>query len=223
MPQPNNRRLIAEALITTAVFIALLRLVLVAPVSFLRNNASIILTLLAIYGPVMILRWRKRPIDFLERSRADVRRALVVLFWSVVIIYPLFLIGAHFGAAILFGAKIQSPVAFWPGWVSIGVQTLLVAMPEEFFFRGYVQTTLDRAFGKPWRLFGAQLGWGWLVTALVFAFAHSVMFYQWWHFAIFFPALAFGYLRARTGGLIAPTGFHALANLVMWWVTMNYR
>jgi membrane protease YdiL (CAAX protease family) len=36
-----------------------------------------------------------------------------------------------------------------------------------------------------------------------------------WRLATFFPGLLFGWLRARTGGVVAPAVAHALSNLLL--------
>lgn len=105
----------------------------------------------------------------------------------------------------------------WPAQplMLVGYHVFFVAIPEEFFYRGYLQTRLDETFGFRWRLFGADLGWGWVLTCLLFAFGHSLVEPQWWHFAIFFPSLVFGWMRARTGGIVAGALFHAWANIMV--------
>jgi membrane protease YdiL (CAAX protease family) len=49
----------------------------------------------------------------------------------------------------------------------------------------------------------------------VFAAGHSIVQFQWWHFAIFFPSLVFGWMRARTGQVVAGAGFHAWSNVTV--------
>lgn len=95
----------------------------------------------------------------------------------------------------------------------IGYHLFFVAIPEELFYRGYLQTRLDEVYKPKWRILGADLGWGWLITCVIFAFGHSIVQFQWWHFAIFFPSLVFGWMRARTGGILAGALFHAWANI----------
>lgn len=90
-----------------------------------------------------------------------------------------------------------------------------VAIPEEMFYRGYMQSRLDDLWAPRWEIFGARLGPGWLLTCLVFAAGHSLVIFQWWHFAIFFPALVFGWLRARTGHILAGAFFHAWCNVLV--------
>lgn len=97
----------------------------------------------------------------------------------------------------------------------VGYHLFFVAIPEELFYRGYMQSRLDQAFPPRWRLLGAKVGPGWLLTCLLFAFGHSLVDVQWWHFAIFFPSLVFGWMRARTGGILAGAFFHAWSNVTV--------
>ena len=94
-------------------------------------------------------------------------------------------------------------------------QIFFVAIPEEFFYRGYMQTRLNEVFHRPYLLGGAAFGAALWVTALYFAFGHSLVVLRWWHPAIFFPGLLFGLLRERTGGVLAPAFFHAACNLLV--------
>jgi membrane protease YdiL (CAAX protease family) len=97
--------------------------------------------------------------------------------------------------------------------VLVLVQVLVVALPEELFYRGWMQTSWVRsAPGRSVRVLGASLGGGFLATQLLFAAGHLVVL-QPWRLATFFPALWFGWLRERTGGLTAPVVAHALSNL----------
>jgi membrane protease YdiL (CAAX protease family) len=92
-------------------------------------------------------------------------------------------------------------------------QLLLIALPEEAFYRGYLQTRLDDAWTPRWRVLGATLGPGVLVSCAIFAVGHVITIPNAARLAVFFPALAFGWLRARTGGIGAALVFHALCNL----------
>lgn len=104
----------------------------------------------------------------------------------------------------------------------IGYHLFFVAIPEEMFYRGYLQSRLDEVWVPKWRVFGADLGPSWLITSVVFAFGHSLVQFQWWHFAIFFPSLVFGWMRARTGGIIAGAFFHAWSNITVAYLDTIY-
>ena len=44
---------------------------------------------------------------------------------------------------------------------------LFVGFGEENLYRGYMQSRLNEAFGRPYRFFGVPFGWGVFVTALL--------------------------------------------------------
>ncbi len=92
-------------------------------------------------------------------------------------------------------------------------QLLVVALPEELFYRGWMQTSWARAApGPARRVLGADLRRGFLATQVLFAAGHLVSL-QPWRIGTFFPGLLFGWLRERSGGLAAPVVAHALSNL----------
>lgn len=93
------------------------------------------------------------------------------------------------------------------------LQLLVVALPEELFYRGFVQTAWARTAPERGVTFlGARLGAGFVWTQVLFAAGHLVTL-QPWRLGTFFPGLLLGWLRARTGDLAAPVVFHALSNL----------
>ena len=172
--------------------------------------------------PILVLWKRDRPIDFLDRNIKSFLKSFLTFLIAAVIIFPPFLGLAHLWQIII-GGKQGFQAAPYPGWLNMTLfQLLLISLPEEFFFRGYFQSTIDLVFPKKWRFLGVDFGWGLVITAGVFAIAHTAVSYQWWHFSIFFPALLFGYLRLRTGSITAPVLFHAAANILMDWFTKSY-
>jgi len=95
----------------------------------------------------------------------------------------------------------------------VAYQIFFVAIPEEFFYRGYLQTRLNELHPRRFTVLGVRLGWGAVVANLLFAFGHSVVQLQWWHFATFFPGLLFAWARERTGGVVPGALFHAFCNV----------
>ncbi len=90
---------------------------------------------------------------------------------------------------------------------------LVVALPEEFFYRGYIQSRLRDAWPKGRVFLGARLGPAFWLTALLFGVGHLAIF-ETWRLAVIFPALLFAWMRERTGTIIGATLFHASANLL---------
>lgn len=93
-------------------------------------------------------------------------------------------------------------------------QVVVVALPEEAFFRGYLQTALDHAWPRRIRILGAEVGVGLLISSALFAIGHLATVPNPARLAVFFPSLVFGWLRARTGGIGAGVVFHASCNVL---------
>jgi membrane protease YdiL (CAAX protease family) len=107
-------------------------------------------------------------------------------------------------------------------------QLVIIALPEEAFYRGYIQSRLDEAIpGFGWRrdpttgertplrpsVLGTTIGPALFITSAVFAIGHFATIREPARFAVFFPSLAFGWLRYRTKGVGAGIAFHAMCNL----------
>jgi membrane protease YdiL (CAAX protease family) len=111
--------------------------------------------------------------------------------------------------------RVEATRDLWWLLTFIVIQLGLVALPEEHFFRGYLQGRLDARWGTPWRLLGAQVGWGLPASALAFALLHPILIPGVDRLLVFFPALLFGWLRARQGHLGAAVLVHAGCNLLL--------
>jgi uncharacterized protein len=107
------------------------------------------------------------------------------------------------------------------GWAFL---LIMPGLAEELVFRGVYQSLLNRVFGKPWRLAGAEFGWGLIITAILFAGsnglvavdaqlnAHVVL-----HAAIAPVLLSFvsGWVRERTDSVWPCVFGHNLSNIVI--------
>ncbi len=102
--------------------------------------------------------------------------------------------------------------ARFPEWVVD--QLFVVALPEEFFYRGYLQTRLRDAWPEGRTVFGVRLGKAFWVTAILFALGHLAIF-QVWRLGVFFPALLFGWMREKTGSVLGAALLHACCNLLV--------
>ncbi len=151
-----------------------------------------------------------------------VRDALRAVGWAVLLgalLFPPFIIAY---------GKLWAPQrAFvWrlpPDWFDrVAGQVLVIALPEEAFFRGFLQSALDGRLRARYRLFDAELGPGLLVSAAIFAVGHVLTVPQPGRLAVFFPALVFGWLRARTGGIGAGLAFHAACNLLSTMLALGF-
>ncbi len=83
---------------------------------------------------------------------------------------------------------------------------------EEIFFRGYIQSRLNEGFGRPFRTWNTHWGWGLIITALLFGIIHAFNpnGTPWWSVWTFVGGLLFGFLREKTGSILAPATVHGI-------------
>jgi membrane protease YdiL (CAAX protease family) len=92
-------------------------------------------------------------------------------------------------------------------------QLVVVGLSEEFFFRGYLQTHLNAAYGRPYRFLGAPWGRGLIYAAILFGLCHIVTG-DLTRIRVAFFGLFAGWLRERTGTIAVPAAYHGVANLL---------
>jgi uncharacterized protein len=138
-------------------------------------------------------------------------RALLFALVVAAIIFPPFVIGfrVYWHVAMPFHFRLPPSIAN-----EVLGQFVIVALPEEAFYRGYLQTALDDTWGTPVTFLGAKLGWGLVASSAIFAAGHFLTEPNPARLAVFFPALLFGWMRARSGGVGAGATFHMLCNVL---------
>lgn len=101
------------------------------------------------------------------------------------------------------------------------LQILCVALPEEFFYRGYLQTNLLKFFkNRPkWARFAPGLAI--VLASVCFAIAHLPSGGP-IRLLTFFPGLLFGFLRYKSGGLCGAIFCHAMCNMMMLILNVHY-
>jgi membrane protease YdiL (CAAX protease family) len=127
------------------------------------------------------------------------------------VVFPLYAMGFYWwnepatGFSLAFPPNISSFVL---------AQLIVIALPEEAFFRGYLQTALSDLTAKRQRVLGVELALGpWVVQAALFGAVHFMVEPHPARLAVFFPALLFGWTRAWRGGIGAAIALHAMSNL----------
>jgi hypothetical protein len=142
------------------------------------------------------------------------RSTVVALAWALGLAL-VFFVPFYMGWRLWWAPKVPFAlhVALRDALNEIMGQILVIALPEEAFYRGYLQSRLDEAWPRKVRILGAQIGISVLVASLIFALGHLATIRQPVRLAVFFPSLLFGWLRARTGGVGASIAFHAMCNL----------
>lgn len=95
---------------------------------------------------------------------------------------------------------------------------------EELLFRGYIQSRLNAAFERSFRFFGVKLGWGIVMASALYGVMHVLNvgglisghweLKWWWGFWTFFGGLVLGFVREKSGSIIAPTMLHGLPQAI---------
>lgn len=185
----------AKPLLVFVAVVAAIRLSLfLPPASFL--SPSLLAAALFLYAPLP--RYRRRGFPEWARVR-NIGRSVAFLA---------LLAGAGAVAFFLF-VRLPLPPAISPyhGTVPLTAamaahHLLLVALPEEVFFRGYLYDAFEEAGWEPV-----------LPVALLFAIGHFVIAPSAFRLLTFFPALLLGWGRKGSGNVYVPTAVHYLYNL----------
>ncbi len=183
----------------------------------LADNQGGITALFFLVAPWLVLRRRGLdPADFALNADRPGRSVLVSLV-AALAIFPLYGLGFAVWAHLLDG--VTADWAALPGtawWLRLFlVHLVVVAIPEEAFFRGYVQGRLAPLFTRRVRILGVSFGWHVVVASALFAVVHLVAIPAPFRLAVFFPGLLFGWLRERTGSVLAPALLHAASNVLL--------
>ena len=198
-------------------------------VPFIGDNLQAFIAAVFIYLPVWLTRRRGLDIADYGFTMRPLARGLALAAGSAAIVFPLFLVGFVVFYRLACGGALEALAppglcARWDGWpdavrgpadlpVSILAQLVVVALPEELFFRGYLLGRLEEALPPRRRFLGGGLGKALLLSALLFALGHVLVDGNPRRLAVFFPGLLFGWLRSATGSILAGTLVHAASNL----------
>jgi membrane protease YdiL (CAAX protease family) len=185
------------------------------PAAFLvpkRPNQLAVTTIIA--GEAMIFAAAYGAALFMARIEAresgayglPIRNAFGKKFWQGMLI-GICEISLIVGCMALFGAYSFGPLAFHGAkileWGALWlVAAVLIGLPEEFLFRGYLQHTLAEGIGF----------WPAAFTlSLLFALVHGTNPGESWSGIanIFFTGLVWAFALRRTGSLWLPVGWHA--------------
>jgi membrane protease YdiL (CAAX protease family) len=241
LPEPDHKRRpgTGEPLLAYAAAIALAVTLfwLSRQIGFVQQIMQGAIACAFLFGPQLAARMSGRPFDPQSAGITvhPIGRGLRVLALALAVTWPAFILGffAYYQTVCPSHAPLHALARnFAPacsewhglaGWhfrlpddflVLALAQILVVAVPEEIFFRGYLLSRFEERWPSKRRFFGAAVGRPLLLTSALFALGHFLVDLQPVRLAVFFPALAFGWMRARSGSIAPAAVFHALCNLL---------
>lgn len=170
---------------------------------------------LLFWGVPVVLSDRRRANLGALGWRTPTARDLAWGLGAIAVVLPLFVIGyAWWNGALarLPHARLvlhEQPILFPL------TQLIVVAAPEELFYRGFLLDRLTRRFPGGPRALGVTVGPAFWLTALLFGLGHFLVDLRPGRIFVCFPATLFALLRLRTGGLGAGILFHAACNVTI--------
>ena len=195
---------------------------------------SALVAVLFLYGPMAIAWRRGEDLDDYGFHAAPVARGLVTAGAAIGAIFPIFCVGyfafyeTACGSQLLAHLVPKNMCSHYAGWAGVhapaitldflkfcAVQLLVVALPEELFFRGTLLKLLEQRFPPKHRILGGGVGLALVISAAMFALIHLPKDGDPRALATFFPGLLFGWMRSSTGSILASTVTHGCSNILI--------
>lgn len=211
----NRRRLLLEALsVYIGIHVVFKILILFRNAPWVEKYLNVIVSVLLLYTPLLFIFIRKENIKRFGLTLDRLGQSVRAFFILVAIFFLPYGIGYFFYYKFFIGSVESFHLAL-PRELGtlLLTQLLFVGLPEEFFFRGYLQERLNAFFSSKISVGRFELGGGAVVGSLLFAWSHFWITPEWGRLAVFFPSLLFGWLRDRYQTLVGPILFHAACNL----------
>jgi membrane protease YdiL (CAAX protease family) len=233
---PGAGRAGRDALVTWAIVLALVAVLVRINVTLpaIGHVGSALVAVLFLYAPVVVGGRRGEDLGVDGFHAAPLGRGLAIAGTSIAVIFPLFALGyfafyeiachsallAHLvphGLCSRYGGlpALRLPPPSWQLAEFAAVQLVVVALPEELFFRGFLLRLLERRFPPRRRWLGGGVGWALVLSAAAFAVIHLPKDGDPRALATFVPGLLFGWMRSATGSILASTVTHASSNVLI--------
>lgn len=222
-PQRQRHRVLGEVLAATAAVAVLLALgeALAGGGEVLAQLGGLVVAAGFVGVPLAVAHWRKGHGELLGDVLAvdpPLGRAALAGLAVAAAVLPAYALGFDlWQTAVLHKLRVAPD---WLVWRSLPEQALVqlgaVALPEELFFRGYVQGRLSQVWPARRQVAGVPFGAAQVVAALLFAAVHLVAVPAPFRMLVFFPGLLFGWVAARSGSAVTAAVLHACCNLTLW-------
>lgn len=230
------RRAGRDALITWAVVAVLVAVLVRINITLpaIGHVGSALVAVLFLYAPVVVGARRGEDLAADGFHAAPLGRGLATAGTAIAVIFPIFALGyfafyeiachsdllAHLvphGLCSRYGGlgALALPPPSWKLAEFCAVQFVVVALPEELFFRGFLLRLLERRFPPRRRWLGGGVGLALVLSAAAFAIIHLPKDGDPRALATFVPGLLFGWMRSATGSILASTVTHASSNILI--------
>ena len=154
---------------------------------------------------------------------AELRADLVRVLWVVLLTFLPFGLAHHFWQEWMLGRELVFQPTLPPDLLWVVVRNvLLVALPEELFYRGFLETRLDRIWPSRRAWWGIPLGRSVFLASALFALGHFLGEYNLARLGPFFPAFLFSMLTRKSGSIAGAMLYHGLSNAFSYALFQGY-
>lgn len=192
-------------------------------VNSISNLTSPITILLFLLVPYLIKRRRVNPSFDLGMKEDNIIKDILFGILVSIIIFPPFWLATiiywHFMFSVQFAFKLKLPSSLCGELLE---NLLLVALPEELFYRGYMQTRFKDYFILKRVSKRASIILAIIITSFLFSISHLVTIPNPVRLSVFFPSLVFGALREIRNSIYPSVVFHGLSNVFMDILIISY-
>lgn len=182
-----------------------------ARIPYVGRHIHVAVALLFLFVPLWMIERRGEDVATHGFHIHDAWKGLALAALAGILLFPPFIVAWEWWWEPMRPFAVERlPGDFWS---VTAAQFVVVALPEEALFRGYLQTRLERRFPSR-SVRGVPIGWAIPISSLLFAICHFSVIPVPGRLAVFFPSLVFGFLRHRTGSILAGVVFHGGCNVL---------
>jgi len=180
--------------------------------------------LLFLFVPYIIAKKKEIKIEEFGIKEDEILKDVIVGLGSATVIFPPFWLGTlffwHFIFNIPIEFKFKLPNDIMKQFI---VNLFLVALPEEFFYRGYIQSRIKKYFIlKKMKNIKASIS-AIIITSIFFALSHIITIPSITRLSVFFPSILFGILREIRDSIYPSVILHGLSNIFMNILILSYN
>jgi membrane protease YdiL (CAAX protease family) len=186
--------------------------------AFSKPYLGVIAAVLFLYIPIIFLFIRKQHPAFYGISKKGLFKSIARALLAAIIIFPVYIAGFYIYMKHVYGLDVVFSITgliHQPQSLIFSLNTLfMVAIPEEVFYRGYLQSELRQCDKQKINLFGVKTGVSFLILNALFAAGHLIVIPDISRLAVFFPGLVFSWLREKDDNIAGSIIFHWLSDVL---------
>ncbi len=186
--------------------------------SMARPYLGAVAAVVFLYIPIILLFVEKKTPAFYGIRKKGAGKSIARALGAAGIIFPVYCIGFYLSMRYIYHLDIGFPgeaFLYEPHTLLFVVNLLLmVAIPEEVFYRGYIESELRQKDKRTIRLFGVRTGASFFIVNMLFAAGHLVLVPDIARLAVFFPGLVMSWLREKDDNIAGSVVFHWLSDVL---------